>query len=158
CTGPNPPWPPFFKGGDPIPAVQFLRLDLMPPAWFPRAHAIRFLHDLTGPMIHHRTAMFTAFGAAHVVIDVPNGREVARSAVGAALHAAVGRQRPFEGARQFLLQELLGHAAAQVVPGQDFVEEPAAEIELGGYPGILQSALPEIEAAHIGPSVEAAAE
>src|SRR5436190_3983552 len=106
-SGPNAPAPSLFRVGNRSAIMaSFLRLDLLPATGFPRSGFIGAGDNFAGPMIDRRAAMLAAFCTPDVVVDVANGGEVARPAVGAPLHTAVGREGPFERSCQLSLQEL----------------------------------------------------
>ena len=104
-------------------------------------------HEHLRPSRDRGAAVLRALGAVGMVVDVAHRLEVARAAVRAALDRAVGRELPFDGAREVLLEELLRQAGVEVVPWQRLGERAAAEIELGIEPVRRERLLPERDAA-----------
>jgi hypothetical protein len=111
-------------------------------------------HSL-GPRVNPQTAMVCPFGPVEVVGDITNGLEVARATIGTSLDAAVRGQGSSKTFCQITLQPFLGHSAIKMIPGQGFVEEPAAQVEIGVNTMCRKSLLPQVKAELIGPTVEA---
>src|SRR5207249_602781 len=110
-----------------------------------------------GPAGYLVTAMLAAFGACEMVVTVPDLLEVAGATVRAALDRAVRREDAVHGARQVLAEKTLAQAGVDVVPGQRLVERTPAQVEVGVDAVLGKRRCPDVQAAVLGPAVEAGA-
>ncbi len=84
--------------------------------------------------------------------------EVADAAPGAAIKTAVGRRRPDKGRLALLQEELLCHAAVDVIPGEHLVCFAPPQIKGCVDPGILEGLGPLVAVEMLPPAVETAPE